>query len=307
MRGAVRETSVPPGSLFLPVFVDPSVTEPTPISSMPGQFRWSPEGLGPIAERATRAGIGGLILFGRPAAKVAEGSGAWDPQGSVQRALRSLRGKGDLILATDVCLCAYTTSGHCGYWKDHHLENDRSVEAVARIAVSHAEAGADWVAPSAMLDGQVRHIRSALDAHGFTDTAILAYAAKFASAFYGPFREAEDSAPSEGDRKGYQMDPANAREALHEMRLDAEEGADILMVKPAMTSLDILARARTEFAHPLAAYHVSGEYAMLKAAAARGWLDEPTAVAETLTALRRAGAGLILTYYALEAVESRWV
>lgn len=307
VRSSVRETSISPASLFLPVFVDPTLTAPVPIASIPGHYRWPVSGLDDLAKRAGAAGLGGLLFFGRPTAKDAQGSGAWAPDGAVQRALQALRGRYDLTLVTDVCLCAYTDSGHCGYWVRGNLENESSVEALGKVAVSHARAGADWVAPSAMLDGQVRIIRDALDQAGFRDTAILAYAAKYASALYGPFREAEDSAPLEGDRRGYQMDPANVREALREMQADADEGADVLMVKPALPNLDVLARARPLLHHPLAAYQVSGEYAMIKAAAERGWLEEPRAVAEVLTSIRRAGADLLISYYALEAVESHWI
>lgn len=306
-RRMVRETSVHASSLILPVFVDPALRKPQSIPSLPGLTRYPPEGLLPLARRAERAHLGGLLLFGRPLRKDPEGSGAWDEEGSVSRALRSLRPRTRLLLAADVCLCAYTTDGHCGYWRDGGLDNDRSLPSLARVAVSYARAGADWLAPSAMLDGQVQALREALDGSGHSDRAILAYSAKSASAFYDPFREVEGSSPRQGDRKGYQMDYGNAREALREMAMDVEEGADLVMVKPGLPQLDLLARARERFQLPLAVYQVSGEYAMMKDAARAGHLTESRAVPEVLTAFRRAGADVILSYYALEAVEQGWI
>ncbi len=307
IRAALRETDLPPSRLILPVFVDPALDRPAPIPSIPGHFRWPPEGLGPLVERVESAGLGGLLLFGRPSRKDQGGSGAWDPQGAVPRSLRSLRDHSSILRIADVCLCAYTTEGHCGVWGPEGLDNDATLPGLARTAVAYAEAGADWVAPSAMVDGQVGAIRAALDGGGHTETGILAYAAKSASAFYGPFRDAEGSAPATGDRKGYQMDPANPREAMREIQADLDEGADVVMVKPGLPQLDFLSRARARFDIPLAVYHTSGEHAMVKAAAERGWLEEAAAVREILTALRRAGADLIITYHALEAAERKWL
>jgi porphobilinogen synthase len=306
-RRLVRETSVPPSSLILPVFVDPALRRPKPMASLPGLTRYPPEGLLPLVRRAERAHLGGLLLFGRPLRKDAEGSGAWDEDGPVPRALRSLRGRTRLVLAADVCLCAYTTDGHCGYWQDGGVENDRSLPALARVAVSYARAGADWLAPSAMLDGQVQALRQALDRAGHPGQAILAYSAKSASAFYDPFRDVEGSAPRKGDRRGYQMDYGNPREALREMAMDVEEGADLVMVKPGLPQLDLLRSARDRLSVPLTVFQVSGEYAMMKDAARAGHLTEARAVPEVLSAFRRAGADVIITYYALEAVEQGWI
>lgn len=306
-RRTVRETRVPPSSLILPVFVDPTLRRPQGLPALPALTRHPPEALLPLARRAERAGLGGLLLFGRPRRKDPEGTGAWDEAGAVPRALRSLRSRTRLLLVADVCLCAYTTDGHCGYWKEGEVENDRSLVGLARAAVTYARAGADWLAPSAMLDGQVGAVREALDAAGYAGRAILAYSAKSASAFYDPFRDVEDSSPRQGDRRGYQMDYGNPREALREMALDMEEGADLVMVKPGLPQLDLLARARERFPLPLAVYQVSGEYAMMKDAAGAGHLDESRAVPEVLTAFRRAGADVILSYYALEAVEQGWI
>jgi porphobilinogen synthase len=273
---------------------------------MPGQFRLSPDLLAGEARELRSLGVRAVLLFGLPAGKDAAGSEAYAVDGIVQQAIGALKDADPaLAVITDVCLCEYTDHGHCGLLLDGEVDNDASLEVLSRTALSHAAAGADIVAPSDMMDGRVAAIRAALDDEGYTQTPILAYAAKFASAFYGPFREAADSAPRFGDRRGYQMDPANGREALAELLADASEGADILMVKPALPYLDVLAAARQVAERPLAAYHVSGEYAMLKAAAASGWLDERAAALETLTAIRRAGADLILTYYAKEA--SRWL
>jgi porphobilinogen synthase len=272
---------------------------------MPGVDRYTVENLDSLARDLERAGIRGVLLFGVGRKKDAEGSDAWAPDGLVPAAVRAIRRAAPgLVIATDVCLCAYTSHGHCGVVRNGSVANDLTCERLARVAVAHARAGADVVAPSAMMDGQVGWIGAALDAAGFEDTAILAYSSKHASAFYGPFREAEESTPAFGDRRGYQMDPRNRREALREMELDAEEGADILMVKPALTSLDLLALAREQFSLPLAAYQVSGEYSMLKLAAAQGLVDERAAVEETLGAIHRAGADLIMTYFARDV--ARW-
>ncbi len=299
LRDLVAEHDVSARHLLLPVFVRDGEGDPTPLASMPGVDRYPVGRLGALGRTIFEEGVPGVLLFGVARTKDEDGSDAWAPDGLVPEAVRALKDAApDLIVATDVCLCAYTTHGHCGVVRDGRLENDATVERLARVAVAHARAGADLVAPSAMMDGQVRSIRSALDRAGRTETAILAYATKHASAFYGPFREAEGSRPAFGDRSGYQMDPRNGREALAEMALDVEEGADLLMVKPAITSLDLLARARARFDLPLAAYQVSGEYAMLRAAADRGILELGAAVAESLVAIRRAGADLVVTYFA---------
>jgi porphobilinogen synthase len=272
---------------------------------MPGVQRYTVANLTSLARALDGEGLRSVLLFGVARAKDEEGSDAWAADGVVPQAVRTIkRAASDLVVATDVCLCAYTTHGHCGVVRDGEVDNDESRERLGRVAVAHAEAGADVVAPSAMMDGQVASVRSALDAAGHESTAILAYSTKHASALYGPFRDAEDSTPAFGDRRGYQMDYRNAREALREMDLDVLEGADLLMVKPAITSLDLLARARERFALPLAAYQVSGEYAMIKAAAASGVFDERAAVTETLGALRRAGADLTVTYFARDV--ARW-
>jgi porphobilinogen synthase len=275
-----------------------------PIGSMPGQFRFSVDELVAECAELARRGIGGVMLFGLPESKDAIGSGAWIPDGIVQRAIRALKDEGSsLVVAADVCLCEYTDHGHCGVLEDGRVANDATLELLARSAISLAEAGADVVAPSAMMDGQVAAIRRALDGEGKSDTPIVAYAAKYASSFFGPFREAADSAPRSGDRRGYQMDPPNAREALREMAADLAEGADVLMVKPALPYLDVLRRARERFDAPLAAYQVSGEYAMIAAAGERGWIDREAAALESLTAIARAGADIVITYFAKEAAE----
>jgi porphobilinogen synthase len=285
-----------------PLFVRPGRGVREPIAALPGHARLSPDEAVDEARALHRLGIGGLILFGLPAAKDAWGSGASAPDGVVQETLLRIHDSGlELPLIADTCLCEYTDHGHCGpLAADGSVDNDVTLERLAETAVSQARAGADIVAPSGMIDGQVAALRAALDGEGLTQTAILAYASKHASAFYGPFREAAGSAPAFGDRRGYQMDPANAREALRELAADAAEGADLLMVKPALPSLDILARARERFDLPLAAYQVSGEYAMLVAAAERGWLDRRRALLETLTAIVRAGAAIVITYAARE-------
>ena len=268
---------------------------------LPALGRFSVEDLAREAEELLGLGISAVILFGIPEEKDDEGSGAYAADGIVQQALRALRERyPDLVLITDVCLCEYTSHGHCGVIEDGEVANDATLELLARTAVSHAEAGADVVAPSDMMDGRVAALRAALDEGGFAETPIVSYAAKYASAFYGPFREAAESAPSFGDRRGYQMDPANVREALRECELDVAEGADVLMVKPALPNLDVLRAVRERFDLPVAAYNVSGEYAMVKAAAARGWMDERQAATESLTAIKRAGADFVVTYWAKE-------
>jgi porphobilinogen synthase len=301
LRRMVRETRLCRDDLVLPLFVVEGRSVREPVASMPGVHRFSVDTLVSEAKEVRDAGIPAVILFGIPDAKDARGSGADADGGVVQRAVGALKAaEPDLCVITDVCLCEYTDHGHCGIVEGGDVANDPSLERLAAAALSHARAGADVVAPSDMMDGRVAAIRSTLDLHGFEELPILSYAAKFASAFYGPFRDAAESTPQFGDRRSYQMDPPNAREALREMRLDLEEGADALMVKPALPYLDVLARARQEFDVPLAAYHVSGEYAMLKAAAERGWIDGERAMHEALVAIKRAGADLILTYAARE-------
>ncbi len=301
LRRLVRETRLSRDDLVLPLFVVEGRGVREPVASLPGVFRHSVDRAVEAAKEVSDAGVPALILFGVPAGKDARGSGADDPGGVVQRAVEAIKAaQPDLCVVTDVCLCAYTDHGHCGLIEDGEVVNDPSLARLAASALSHARAGADVVAPSDMMDGRVAAIRRELDAHGFEQVAILSYAAKFASAYYGPFRDAAGSVPRFGDRRGYQLDPANAREALREMRLDLEEGADALMVKPALPYLDVLAAARREFDVPLAAYHVSGEYAMLRAAAERGWIDGERAVDEALLAAKRAGADFILSYAALE-------
>ena len=301
LRRLVRETRVTRDDLVLPLFAVEGSGVREPVPSMPGVLRQSVDALADEAKRVADLGIPAIILFGIPATKDARGSGADAPGGVVQRAVAAMkRAAPELVVMTDVCLCEYTDHGHCGVLDGERVVNDPSLERLAATALSHARAGADVVAPSDMMDGRVAAIRRALDQHGFEELPIVAYAAKYASAYYGPFREAAESTPAFGDRRSYQMDPPNRREALREMRLDLEEGADVLMVKPALPCLDVLAEARRSFEVPLAAYHVSGEYAMLKAAAERGWIDGPRALDEALTAIKRAGADFILTYAAKE-------
>ncbi len=301
LRRLVRETRLSRDDLVLPLFVVGGSGVREPVASMPGVFRHSVDILVAEVKRVRDAGIPAVLLFGIPEAKDARGSGADAADGIVQRAVESIKAaEPDLCVMTDVCLCEYTDHGHCGIVSDGDVDNDPSVERLAVTALSHARAGADIVAPSDMMDGRVAAIRAALDAHDFPGVAILSYAAKFASAFYGPFREAAESTPQFGDRRSYQMDPPNRREALREMRLDVEEGADALMVKPALPYLDLLAEARREFDLPLAAYQVSGEYAMIKAAAERSWIDGDRAMDESLIAVKRAGADWIVTYAAVE-------
>jgi porphobilinogen synthase len=300
LRRLVRETRIAPEDLIYPLFVRDAIDEPQPIESMPGHHQHTLESLTREAEAAIKVGVRSFVLFGIPAHKDAQGSEAWNENGISQRALRQLRDAfgADVLLIADLCLCEYTDHGHCGVLEGEIVANDQTLELYQRIAVAQAAAGADVIAPSGMMDGQVRAIRSALDGEGFTDRAILAYAAKYASAFYGPFREAAGSAPRFGDRRGYQMDPANAREAIREALLDVEEGADMVMVKPALAFLDVIRAVADATEVPVAAYNVSGEYAMVKAAAANGWIDERRVLREILIGIRRAGAQMILTYHA---------
>jgi porphobilinogen synthase len=301
LRGLVRETSLRPAQLVAPIFVH-SHREPRPIAALPGVARLSPSDAVTKARELAALGVGGVLIFGVPDAKDALGAGAADPDGPVPLVLRALRDAGlPMALAADVCLCSYTTHGHCGVLDSDRVANDATLPRLVEAALAYAEAGADVVAPSAMMDGQVAAIRAALDAERHEETIILAYAAKQASALYGPFREAADSAPAFSDRRSYQLDPANRREALREMRLDAAEGADILMVKPALTNLDVLVSARERFGRPLAAYQVSGEVAMLETAAAAGLIDRRAATLEILTSIARAGADIIVTYLAADA------
>src|SRR6266704_1151366 len=305
LRALVRETRVTPEHLIYPLFVAPGEGLRREIPSLPGCFHLSVDQAAREAREVESLGIAGVLLFGLPSAKDPVGSEGYAEDGVVQKAARAIRAAcRDLLVITDVCLCEYTSHGHCGVVADGEVKNDPTLELLARMAVSHARAGAHVVAPSDMMDGRVGAIRKGLDAAGMADTPILSYAAKYASAFYGPFREAADSAPQFGDRRGYQMDPANVREALREVRLDVEEGADIVMVKPALAYLDVIRAVKEAFDRPVAAYNVSGEYAMVKAAAARGWVDEERIVKETLTSIRRAGADVILTYHAKDFV--RW-
>ncbi len=305
LREMVRETILQPSQLIAPLFVKEGLTRPAEIDSMPGQAQHTVSSFVETCGLLADLDVPGVLLFGIPARKDAEGSAAWDADGIVQQAIRAARAElGDrLALIGDLCLCEYTDHGHCGLLRGETVDNDATLEVYARIAISYAEAGADIVAPSGMMDGQVGAVRRALDASGHADVAIMAYAAKYASAFFGPFRQAAESRPRFGDRRGYQMDPANAEEALREFRLDIAEGADIVMVKPALPYLDVLSRVKHTFGMPTAAYHVSGEYAMVRAAAARGWIDEEAAMLEVLSAIRRAGADLILTYFARAAAE----
>ncbi len=306
MRRMVRETRMTADGLILPAFVVPGTGIKEEIRSMPGFYRHSVDRLVEEAKEARDLGVPAMILFGIPAEKDPQGSGAWIEDGIVQQAFRALKEKVEgLVLMADVCMCEYTSHGHCGELVDGDVDNDRSLELLKRTAVSQARAGAGLVAPSDMMDGRVGAIRGALDQAGLQNVPIMSYAAKYASAFYGPFRDAAESTPSMGDRRGYQMDPPNAREAMREVAQDIAEGADILMVKPAMPYLDIICRIREAHDVPVAAYHVSGEYAMLKAAAANGWLDEKRCVLEALTSIHRAGADMILTYFAKDV--ARWL
>jgi porphobilinogen synthase len=303
LRALVRETRLDLADFVLPVFVAPV---PLPNEALPALSRFTVEQVVAEAEECAALGVTALLLFGIPEEKDDQGSGAWDEDGTVQQALRAIRERvPQLVLVTDVCLCEYTSHGHCGVLDGEEVANDETLELLARTAVSHVEAGADAVAPSDMMDGRVAALRAALDEAGFEATPILSYAAKYASAFYGPFREAAGSAPAFGDRRGYQMDPANLREALRECELDVQEGADVLMVKPALPNLDVIRAVRERFDLPLAAYNVSGEYAMVKAAGAAGWMDEQAAALESLTTIKRAGADVIVSYWAKEL--ARWL
>ncbi|HSQ41879.1 MAG TPA: porphobilinogen synthase [Fibrobacteraceae bacterium] len=306
IRDLVREYSLSIHDLVQPYFVVEGLAHKEPVPAMPGVFRFPIDELVKEAKQAYDLGIRAFLLFGIPAKKNPQGSEAWNPDGIVQQALRALRTEfPDALLITDVCLCEYTSHGHCGVLENGCVLNDATLPLLAKTAVSHAQAGADWVAPSDMMDGRVAAIRAALDQEGFSDTAILSYSVKYASAYYGPFREAAGSAPQSGDRKAYQMDPANAREALHEAELDEKEGADLLMVKPALAYLDILQSVVQSSNLPVVAYNVSGEYSMVKAAAQQGWIDERRIVLETLTGFKRAGARLIITYHATDT--AKWL
>ena len=305
MRALVRETRISPDTLMLPLFICSGEGVRREVSSMPGVFNLSVDEAVSEVRAARVDGVRSVLLFGLPDQKDDVGSAAYDPEAPVQSAIRALKRElPDVLVVTDVCLCEYTDHGHCGIIIDNEVANDPTVEQLVRAAISHAAAGADIVAPSDMMDGRVAAIRHALDERGFEHVAIMSYAAKYYSAFYGPFREAAASAPTFGDRRSHQMDPANALEALREVRQDIEEGADIVMVKPALPYLDIITRVKDTFGYPTAAYHVSGEYAMLKAAARNGWIDEPRAMMETLTSIKRAGADIIITYYAREAARA---
>jgi porphobilinogen synthase len=302
LRRLIQETRLAPAQLVLPLFVRSGSKVRNPVGSMPGVFQLSVDEMLRELDEASEEGVGGVILFGLPDSKDATGSSAWDDKGPVPNAVRALKKQfPQLVVMTDVCMCEYTDHGHCGILRDGEVDNDASLELLARAALAYAAAGADIVAPSDMMDGRVGAIRRALDEQKLTGTAILAYAAKYASAFYGPFREAAESTPQSGDRRGYQMDAANSDEAMREVWLDIEEGADAVMVKPAGPYLDIVARVKQETGYPVSAYQVSGEYAMLLAAAERGWIDRERAMLESLMGIRRAGADFILTYFATEA------
>ena len=305
LRSLVRETVLVPSQLVLPLFVRAGTGVRMPVSSMAGVSQTSVDELVRDATAAAEAGVGGVLLFGIPDQKDDEGSSAWDEQGPVQQAVRALKRElPQLVVITDVCMCEYTSHGHCGVLVNGEVDNDRTLELLAREALSHAQAGADIVAPSDMMDGRVGAIRSALDEAGHAQTSILSYAAKFASTYYGPFREAAESTPQSGDRRGYQMDGANVEEALRETWQDIEEGADMVMVKPAGPFLDVIARVKGETGYPLAAYQVSGEYAMIQAAAERGWIDRDRAMMESLIGIRRAGADVVITYFAVAAARA---
>lgn len=301
IRRLCRETRLSPDSLIYPIFVDETLKGKRPIPALDGQFHYCLDAVCEAVEACLQAGVGRCILFGLPARKDAVGSSAWDEHGVVQEAIRTIKAKyPDFYVITDVCMCEYTDHGHCGILCGHEVDNDKTLEVLARTALSHAQAGADMVAPSDMMDGRIAAIRAALDEHGLQNVPIMSYSAKYASAFYGPFREAAGSAPSFGDRKGYQMDPHNRREALKECALDVEEGADILMVKPALSYLDVIRECSDAFDLPMCAYSVSGEYAMIKAAGAAGLIDEYKVMCESALSIFRAGAGMLITYYAKE-------
>lgn len=302
IREMVRETRLSPSDFIYPMFVCPGEQVKEEIPSMPGNYHFSVDLMASEVKRIRDLGIPGVILFGLPEGKDAVGSEGYDEQGIVQKAIRAIKSEvSDILVVTDVCLCEYTDHGHCGIIKDGDVDNDSTLELLARSSLSHVEAGADIVAPSDMMDGRVGAIREMLDENGYQDIPIMSYAAKYSSAYYGPFREAADSTPQFGDRKSYQMDPANSDEAMREIELDIAEGADIIMVKPALAYLDIIYRAKTEFGMPLAAYSVSGEYAMIEAGAANGWIDGDRVMMETLISIKRAGADMILTYFAPRA------
>lgn len=306
IRRLVRETVVTKDDLILPLFVAPGTGVKEEIGAMPGNYRFSPDSILWEIEAMLKLGLSACILFGLPKVKDEMGSEAWDAHGSVQQAIRSIKNRfPEMYVITDVCMCEYTSHGHCGIIRGDTVDNDPTLELLAKEAVSHAEAGADMVAPSDMMDGRVAAIRKALDEHGFQEIPIMAYSAKYASAYYGPFREAADSTPAFGDRRSYQMDPGNAREALKEVFMDLEEGADIVMVKPGLAYLDVLYRVRQAVNVPVAVYNVSGEFSMIKAAAARGWIDERRVVMESMLSFKRAGADLILTYHAKDV--ARWL
>ncbi|MDB5060018.1 MAG: hemB [Chloroflexi bacterium] len=311
IRGMVAETRLSAADFIAPLFFDARICRPEPINAMPGQQRWPVEAAAEVCGPLAEAGVNAVMLFGLPDYKDDEGSSSWQDTGVVQQAIAEIRRScPEMLIITDVCLCEYTSHGHCGLLDGNSVDNDRTLPLLARQALSHIEAGADIVAPSDMMDGRVGAIRGALDMHGHSDTPIMAYSAKYASAFYGPFREAAESTPSFGDRRSYQMDPANVREALKEVSLDLAEGADIVMVKPALSYLDVIHRVREAVQVPVAAYNVSGEYSMIKAAGAAGWIDEERAVREVLTSIKRAGADLIISYHSLEAAlairSGRW-
>ena len=302
IRNMVRETQLSVHDFVYPIFVVPGINIRKEIPSLPGQYHLSADQALETARQAAALGIPAVLLFGLPEYKDAKGSSAWDMKSPVQRAMMLIKkALPDLVIIGDVCLCEYTDHGHCGLLKGQEVDNDPTLDLLARVAVSQAKAGADVIAPSDMMDGRVAAIREALDVEGFAQRTIMAYSAKYASAFYGPFREAADSAPKFGDRRAYQMDPANVREALREVDLDVSEGADIIMVKPAMAYMDVISKVRDGFELPVAAYNVSGEYAMVKAAAANGWMEEQRTTLEILTGIKRAGADIIITYHALEA------
>ncbi len=305
LRNAFAESSLAPSDLVAPIFVKESLTEPAPIASMPGQMQHTLESAVKAARQLTARGVAGVMLFGVPVRKDATGSEAWSRAGIVQRGLRALKDElsDEIVVIADLCLCEYTEHGHCGILNGEEVDNDATIEAYGRIGASQAAAGADMVAPSGMMDGQVGAIRSALDATGHAHTPILSYAVKYASSFYGPFRDAAEGAPRFGDRRSHQQDPRNLAEALREAELDIAEGADALLVKPALGYLDVLHAVKDRFAYPMAAYSVSGEYSMIVAAARNGWIDERAAALETLTAIKRAGADLVITYHAMKAAE----
>ena len=306
IRNMVRETQLSVHDFIYPIFVVPGINIKKEIPSLPGQYHLSADQALEAAKQASALGIPAVLLFGLPEYKDAKGSSAWDMKSPVQRAMALIKKSlPDLIVIGDVCLCEYTDHGHCGLLKGQEVDNDPTLDLLARVAVSQAKAGADMIAPSDMMDGRVAAIREALDLEGFANRSIMAYSAKYASAFYGPFREAADSAPKFGDRRSYQMDPANVREALKEVDLDVSEGADIIMVKPALSYLDVISKVRENFELPVAAYNVSGEYAMVKAAAANGWMEEKRTTLEILTSIKRAGADIIITYHALDA--AKWL